>query len=442
MDELRNPESTGEAAQELAISVEKMVYGGEGLARTEQGVLLVPLVMPGERVRAVLEGRSKGVRRGRLAEVMEASPDRVAPDCPYFTHCGGCHYQHIRYERQVELKRDVLLECFERIGKLKLALPIEIHSAEPWNYRNRARLRIEKDSSRFEIGYFERLSHKLCAIEKCPISSPAINEIIGRLAKGDGSQLFPEGAAEMELFASDGDRSLLATVFSAQPAPKGFGDALREAFPKLESVCWRQERSAVTSGKPLERPYYWGSGAIAYHVGDYHFRVGHESFFQTNRFLIQELVEVAIGDLTGKRALDLYAGVGLFSLALTRRFEKVAAVEENPAAAKNLESNLGVVGNRARCYHLTAERFLKTATPDWDAIVVDPPRHGLTNPALDDLGRLRVRRLVYVSCDPTTLARDIAALCRSAYRMRSVHLVDQFPQTYHVETVVHLERNE
>ena len=170
--------------------------------------------------------------------------------------------------------------------------------------------------------------------------------------------------------------------------------------------------------------------------------MGHESFFQTNRFLIQKLVEVAIGDLTGKRALDLYAGVGLFSLPLTRRFEKVAAVEENPAAAKNLESNLGVVGNRARCYHLTAERFLKTATTDWDAIVVDPPRHGLTNPALDDLNRLRVRRLVYVSCDPTTLARDIAALCRSAYRMRSVHLVDQFPQTYHLETVVHLERNE
>jgi 23S rRNA (uracil1939-C5)-methyltransferase len=170
--------------------------------------------------------------------------------------------------------------------------------------------------------------------------------------------------------------------------------------------------------------------------------VGHESFFQTNRFLIQKLVELAIGDLTGKRALDLFAGVGLFSLPLTRRFEKVAAVEENPAAAKNLESNLGVVGNRARCYHLTAEKFLRTATPDWDAIVVDPPRHGLTNPVLDDLNRLRVRRLAYVSCDPTTLARDVAALCRSAYRMRSVHLVDQFPQTFHMETVVHLERNE
>ena len=195
MGELQIPESTGEAAQELAVSIEKMVYGGEGLARTDLGVLLVPMVMPGERVRAVLDERSKGVRRGRLTEVMESSPDRVAPACPYFSHCGGCHYQHIRYERQIELKRDVLLECFERIGKIKLELPVELHSSEPWNYRNRTRLRIEKDSSRFEIGYFEPHSHKLCAIEKCPISSPAINEIIGRLAKGDGAQLFPEGSA-------------------------------------------------------------------------------------------------------------------------------------------------------------------------------------------------------------------------------------------------------
>ena len=328
MDELQNPLSTGETAQELAVTIEKMVYGGEGLARTEQGVLLVSQVMPGERVRAVIEERSKGVRRARLAEVMEASPDRVAPDCPYFTRCGGCHYQHIRYERQVDLKRDVLLECFERIGKLKLDLPIEVLSSEPWNYRNRTRLRIEKETSRFEIGYFEPHSHKLCAIDKCPISSPAINEIIGRLAKGDGAQLFPEGDAEMELFASDGDRSMLATVIATVPAPNGFGDALRETFPQLESVCWRQERSSGQSGIAMGSPYFWGSGAIAYHVGDYHFRVGHESFFQTNRFLIQKLVEVAIGDLTGKRALDLYAGVGLFSLPLTRRFEKVAAVEE------------------------------------------------------------------------------------------------------------------
>ena len=166
----------------------------------------------------------------------------------------------IRYERQVDLKREVLLECFERIGKLKIDLPIELHSSEPWNYRNRARLRIEKGSSRLEIGYFEPLSHKLCAIEKCPISSPAINKIIGRLAKGDGAQLFPEGTAELELFASDGDRALLATVIATVPAPNGFGDALREIFPQLESVCWRQERSSGQSGIAMGGPIF---GAVA-----------------------------------------------------------------------------------------------------------------------------------------------------------------------------------
>ena len=431
-------EDGSQVSPTLNVSIEKIVYGGEGLARTPEGVLLVPLVLPGERVAVQLEERSKGVRRARLLEVAEPSADRAAPGCPYFARCGGCQYQHIHYQRQLQIKQEILSECFERIGKLRLDTPVSLVASEPWNYRNRTRLQIRKEEGCFQIGYFELLSHELCPIDHCPISSPLINDVIGRLAGSLGAACFPAGNAEMELFASDSDQKCIATIYSSTPAPRGFGDALRSALPALESVCWRQKSSA-SEPKAVPKNTVWGSGFIAYHAGEFHFRIGHDSFFQTNRFLVSDLIRVARGELEGARALDLYAGVGLFSIPLAHRFEKVAAVESNRESARDLRSNIGVVSARARCYQMTAEKFLATARPGWDAIVVDPPRAGLSKPVLEHLCRLLPRRLVYISCDPATLARDIAALARAGYRVRSVHLVDQFPQTFHMESVVHLE---
>ncbi|MBI2816637.1 MAG: 23S rRNA (uracil(1939)-C(5))-methyltransferase RlmD [Acidobacteria bacterium] len=424
----------------LDISIEKMVYGGEGLARTPEGVLLVPLVLPGERVRVEAKAPSKGVRRARLLEVIEPSPVRVAPGCPYFTRCGGCQYQHIGYAQQLTTKQEILLESFERVGKLHLDLPISAIASEPWQYRNRTRLRTQKQQASFQIGYYELLTHDLCPIDHCPISSPLINDAIGKLAGGLGAALFPDGDAEIELFVSDSDQKLIATVYSNRPAPRTFGDALREAMPAIQSVCCIQKPDEKRARAP--KPIVWGDGYLAYHVGEYHFRIGHESFFQINRFLLEELIRTAIGDLQGERALDLYAGVGLFTLPLAHRFQKVAAVESSAASARDLESNVGVVSAKARAYHMTAEKFLATALPKWDIILVDPPRTGLSKTVLENCVRLRPRRFVYVSCDPTTLARDIAVLTGSGYRIRAVHLMDQFPQTFHIETVVQMERLE
>jgi len=451
----------------LQVRIEKMVYGGEGLARTPEGVLLVPLVLPGEHATVQVQERAKGVRRARLLQVIAPSADRVEPGCPYFTRCGGCQYQHVAYEGQLRLKQAILSECFERIAKIPLPVPISIVSAEPWHYRNRTRLQIQKEHGQFQIGYFEPLSHRLCSIEQCPISSPVVSEAIGALADGLGAACFPDGESEIEFFAADSPRALIATVYSQASAPRGFGDAMRGALPELQSVCWRQAResldrkpTAPEGTDPLHRQDHslpapsrmrqprrqspkstlWGSGFLTYHVGEFHFRIGHDSFFQTNRFLLPNLIEIAMADLQGTRALDLYAGAGLFTIPLARRFEKVAAVEASPESARDLESNIGVVSARARSYCLTAEQFLTAASPGWDAVVVDPPRTGLGKIVLRHLARLRARRLVYVSCDPATLARDSAALLGSGHRIRSIHLIDQFPQTFHIESVVHMER--
>ena len=420
----------------MHVSIEKLVYGGEGLARTAEGVLLVPLVLPGEDATVQLEQRHKGVRRGRLLQVTEPCADRVPPECPYFARCGGCHYQHIRYERQLQLKQEIVRECFERTGKIRLEVPIAVLASEPWQYRNRARFQIDKEGARFEIGYFELLSHLLCPVERCPVSSPAINDALRNLCQGVGTACFPDGKAEIELFASDTGQALLATIDSAGPAPPVFGEALRSAIPALQSVCWRQE----ASGREKARVANWGSGSITYHVGEFHYRVGHGSFFQTNRFLLEAFIRAVVGDLEGRRALDLYAGVGFFTIPLAHHFEKVTAVEAHLASARDLASNVAVVSARALSYQMTAEKFLATASPGWDVIVVDPPRGGLTKLVLQHLDRLRPRRIVYVSCDPTTLARDLATITHGGYSIRSVHLVDLFPQTYHLETIIHLEQ--
>jgi 23S rRNA (uracil1939-C5)-methyltransferase len=421
--------------QTLNVSIEKMVYGGEGLARTDEGVLLVPLVLPGERASVQLQERQKGVRRGRLLEVLYASPDRVAAECPYFARCGGCHYQHIRYDKQLGLKKEILRESFERIGKIRLETPISVIASEPWHYRNRTRLQIQKEFSRFEIGYFETLSHQICPVEICPISSPGINDALAQLAHGVGAACFPDGAAEIELLASDSDRELLATVYSSEAAPAVFGDALHSAIPSVKSVEWRQKFSPRLSPTVTN----WGNGSITYHVGDHHYKVGHDSFFQINRFLPEAFIGAVVGDLEGQSVLELYAGVGYFTIPLAHRFAKVAAVESHPASARDLASNVGVVGDRARAYHLTAEKFLMTASRNWDVIVANPPRGGLNKIVLEHVSRLRPQCFVYVSCDPATLVRDLGTLIRAGYRLRSVHLIDQFPQTYHIESIVHLE---
>ena len=430
------------ATQVMDASIEKLVYGGDGLTRTQQGVVLVSGVIPGERISLLLAERKKGVRRGQLLDLAETSPDRVLADCPYFGQCGGCQYQHIAYPRQVALKEGIFRECLERVGKIRLDIPITVTASEPWGYRNRTRFQVEKQGNIFRIGYHEPRSNSLCAVEKCPISSPAVNEVLSRLCSGVGVDVFPDcgpdcgpgGEMELELFASDDDRTMLATVYSSAAPPSQFGDKLRNAVPMLESVCWR--------GRGSHSETFWGSGAITCRVGEFHFRVSHATFFQTNRYLLDAMIQTVLQDLEGDRALDLYAGVGLFALPLARRFEKVAAVEGSEAAARDLAANVGVVGGRARAFHKTTEKFLAITSANWDLVVVDPPRSGLAPGVVEHLRRILPRRLVYVSCDPTTLARDLALLTPAPFRIRSVDMVDQFPQTFHIESVVHLEQSE
>ncbi len=395
----------------LNLTVEKLVYGGDGLARAEGKVVLAPFVLPGEEVRVEAVRETPSLVRARLAEVVRAAPQRVAPPCPYFGRCGGCHYQHAPYPYQLEIKRAILADQLRRIGKIEPPEEIPIVSGEPWNYRNRARFHIERRA----IGYREAQSHRLCPVEVCPISSPAINRTLTELIAMLRDPRWPRFVRALEVF-TDERQVQLHVAESGQPVARRFFDWCAERIPG------------------------WTPGALDYEAGGTVYRVSRQSFFQVNRFLTSPLVEAALEGAEGEHALDLYAGVGLFALPLARRFTSVTAVEASGAATADLEFNAARAGLAVRAERSSVERYLETLTARPDFVLLDPPRAGLDKTVVQRLVELAPPRVTIVSCDPATLARDLAALFAAGYRIERLTLVDLFPQTFHMETVARLVR--
>ena len=382
------------------------MYGGDGLARLEGRVVLAPFVLPGERIRAQAEQDRPGLLRVRTLEVLEAAPERVAAPCRYFGRCGGCHYQHAPYELELAAKRAILAEELRRLGKLEPPDEIAVVAGEPWGYRNRAQLHVEGT----RMGYREARSHRLCAIDECPVASPKVNEAMGALAGMLRDGRWPRFVRSLEVFTDE--RQVQLNVLAAdRPVARRFFDWCAKEIPGLVD------------------------GALDYQG---RFRVSGNAFFQVNRFLLDPLVEAAMEGAEGESALDLYAGVGLFSLALAARFRELTAVESGTGAVRDLEFNAARAGVAVRAEQTTAEAFLERLERAPDFVLLDPPRAGLGKTVVRRLGELQPRQVTIVSCDPATLARDLAALTAAGYRIAKMMLVDLFPRTFHLETVVRL----
>jgi 23S rRNA (uracil1939-C5)-methyltransferase len=385
------------------LEVEKLVYGGDGLSRFEGQVVLTPFVLAGERMTADIDKPKQGVARGKAIEITVASADRVKPGCEYFGRCGGCHYQHANYEAQKAAKVSILRETLERVGKLKELPEIEVIAGEPWGYRNRAQLHVENG----KLGYLERGSHKLCAIERCPISSPTINRAIASLNRMLKDRRWPKFIRSLEVFTNEANVQVNILEYD-QPVAKRFFEWCAEEIPGL-----------------VTEPIEYGR-----------FRVSHGSFFQSNRFLAERMAEYCLTGESGKSAIDLYAGVGLFTLPMAERFEKVMAVETGTGAIRDLEFNAKRAGFDIDTSVGNVDEYLLQRENGADFVLADPPRTGLGKAVTTRLNALRVQKMVLVSCDPATLARDLAAL--SEYKLESLALMDLFPQTFHIETVAKL----
>jgi 23S rRNA (uracil1939-C5)-methyltransferase len=424
-------------AKSALVHIEKPIYGGSFLARLDGKATFVPLTVPGEEARVRITEEKRSYATAEPEEILKSSSSRVVPLCSHFGTCGGCNYQHADYATQLEWKETILRETLER-GGIPVPAEIRVLTADPWHYRNRIRLAFDQSGN---VGYRGRRSHEIVPIRECPISAPLLVHAALAAAEILSTAKPSFRPTELSLFCNAGETQLLASIFVQTLATQGFEQfaaAWKERIPALAAIEMVHEAHPAQQPQQIAR---WGEPSITYRAAAIDYRVDHGAFFQVNRWLLDEFVQTVVADRRGALAWDLFAGVGLFSRQLADRFAEVIAIESAPQATQALASILD--GTSGRNVNSDTFSFLKShrraSCPD--LIVVDPPRAGLGPETTALLAEIAPPRIVYVSCDPATLARDLRALLTSGYSLVSVTLADLFPQTFHIETVVELQRS-
>ena len=380
----------------LEVEVERILPGGMGLAHAGGKTVFVSLAAPGDRLRVRVEREQGNVLFASIEEVLAASPVRVEPPCPYFGRCGGCDFQQLTYEAQLTAKAEMIRDCLHRIARLEQVPEFAVTaSPDTWRYRMRATWQIDREQQL--IGYYERGSRRVCDVADCAVLRPELQARLEAVRATEWQQ-FPEELQHLDVVAGEN------------------GISFAPSFAEFETL-------------PL---------SLTVRGEVYHYNA--ETFFQINPSLLGALIDFALADAAGGRALDLYSGVGLFTLPLARLFESVVAVEANPAATRFARRNLQHAGlTNARVVTATVTDWVRSVALDQvDFVLLDPPRAGAESAVINGLLRLKAPRICYVSCDPATLARDLKKLVAGGYVVQSLNAFDLFPQTHHVETVVHL----
>ncbi len=389
--------------REFELEITEMAHRGEAVGRLNGKVVFVPFAIPGEVVLVRPRLEKKDYLEAELVEIRKPSPHRIEGACAAFGRCGGCNWQHIEYGYQLELKRQVVEDQLRRVGKIAnpVVKPV-LPAVRQWHYRNRGDFSVNKEGY---LGFRVRGTHKFVPVQDCRLMHPQVNELLSLLQ----------------------------------------GKCARSAARKTHNVCIRY---GVNTGEWLIQPFLdlpdvpTGQPFYREKLLDHLFVISAASFFQVNTLQAEKLITLVEDCIrpTGEEVLvDAYAGVGTFAKALAGKVRRVIAVEEAKSAVKDAAVNLEGFAN-VRYYKAKTEDFLGQVTERADVVILDPPRAGCFRPALEALVRLAPAKVVYVSCDPATLARDLGFLVENGFTLGEVQPVDMFPQTYHVECVVSLKR--
>ncbi len=407
------------------IKLEKLTYGGEAMGRLPDSLtgtggraVFVPFGLPEEIVRVELVGERKNFARGKIVEVVKAAPNRIPPKCRHFGACGGCHYQHLSYSDQLKAKAEILRDQLQRIGRIENP-PVDamVASRLAWNYRNHVQFHLTKDG---RLGFINAQGSETLAVEECHLPEENIAAFWKDLQFESG-----EDVSRVSIRAGDG---LMVVLESDSP------DAPEMEVETDVSVAHIFEGDAVTLA---------GRGYVVMQVLGKDFKVSAPSFFQVNTPMAEKMVEhlLACMPAANSQLLDVYCGVGLFSKFFAPRVQRLIGVESSPSACEDFTVNLDEFDN-VELYEGAAEEILpalaKQTTGGWIAII-DPPRAGVERHALDALAAIRPQTIAYVSCDPSTLARDAARLIADGYALKRVTPFDLFPQTYHIEAIAIFE---
>jgi len=406
----------------MEVTIERILPGGLGLAHAEGKTIMVALAAPGDHLRVRVDRVKGNVSFASIEEIIEPSPHRVEPPCPYFGRCGGCDFQQLSYQAQLEAKVEIIRDCLRRLGGIENVPEIQITPApNAWHYRSRAQW--QYDAIRQRLGYFESGSRRVCDVAECAVLAPELQATLAHLRERMQQGSLPDGARDFRAVVGNEGVSIAPSVGTS---------TVREGSDAVHDI------TRTIHGET--------------------YRLNAESFFQANANLLPQLIDAAIGEAHGETAIELYCGVGLFTLPLARRFKHVIGVEGDTAAANFARANLADAGlNNAEVANQDVGRWLENSLESGelsplsekrrqvaalqsqpDFLLLDPPRTGAESRIIAGILKLMPQRISYVSCDPATLARDLKKLIAGGYHLDTITAFDMFPQTHHVETVVHL----
>ena len=451
------PPSTGSESLSPGSShllhIDKLVAGGFGLGRLTGQVVLCSGAIPGEDLDVRILSRRKGVIQANVLNIKKPAASRVTPLCPVVGRCGGCQLQHVQYEEQLCQKQLILEDTLQRIGKMtKLPITPVMASPEPYGYRQVLRMGIGEGSDGVFLGFFESGSQQILPVETCFLVNEHFQKIIDAVRKGlHSAAIEGKNLESIEIRWSQEQKSGLL-IFRGQVKNKEQVEALFNACSEIPNIKgWIYERVEISAHHSKRRirqkPMVRGVDHLWEEFGGFQLKVGYQSFMQANWGVFQllgQMVKEWLGNLKGQRILELYAGTGPLGLSLAKQGAQVTCVEGNPFAIHDARETIRVnkiVGCRVKIS--SVESYLQTVQfGAYDVMLLDPPRAGLNSTIIDQLATLKPPKLLYLSCDAPSLARDIKSLCEKGYEISRIQPFDMFPQTAHLETLVELVRTQ
>ncbi|PKR76722.1 23S rRNA (uracil(1939)-C(5))-methyltransferase RlmD [Halalkalibacillus sediminis] len=436
-----------------------LTHEGQGVAKLDGYPIFVPYGLPGEKAQIKVVKVKKNLAFGKLVELHEASEDRIEPPCDVFYKCGGCQIQHMSYDLQLRMKQKQVQDVMKKIAQMS---DVPVHSTigmeDPWNYRNKAQIPVGKRDGKIVTGFYQMRSHNIIDLDECPVQNH-VNDMIIREMKtiiGDlGIEPYDEQSHSGEIrhivvrsgYHTEDVMIVVVTRTKKLTNEKEFVERVKNLSPAIKGIVHNinPKQTNVIMGR--DEKLLWGESEITDKIGDLEFSISAQSFYQVNPEQTEKLYEQALkyADLSGKETvIDAYCGIGSISLFLAQKAKKVYGVEVVPKAVDNAKANAkrNHIDN-AEFYVGQAEKVMpwwKSQGLDPDVIVVDPPRKGCDEELLEAMIAMQPERIVYVSCNPSTLARDLKILSDGGFEAKEIQPVDMFPQSNHVESVTLVER--
>ncbi len=430
----------------VELKIEKLNLGAQGIGYVDGKVCFVDFVIPGEEIKAEIITEKKDYNIAKCITIKEPSPYRIEPRCPVFMLCGGCQFQHIDYQHQVRLKKEILNDTLRRIGRIECS-NIEVIAEQPWYYRNRAQLPVQ-DKNGARIGYFKKNTHEVVNHDICYINQNEINQaltIIRKRIAVSGIKIYNElnhsGNLRHIILRRGTNTGQLYLIFVTKEKniTKKLYDNLIDEIPGLVGISQNinnQKTNRILGSKNILLD---GTDFYEELIDNKLFQISPISFFQVNIKIFGKIIEKIKSEITGSTIVDLYAGVGAIGICLAQACKKVIAIEENLYAVKDGIKNAQI--NRVENIEFIQARveqkidILKIG----ETVIMDPPRKGVEKSVIESVSKLKIKKIIYLSCNPATLARDANLLINNGYTIKNVYLFDMFPQTYHIETLIVFE---